>query len=692
MTKPKISVIIPIYNTGKYLEETLISILNQSMIDDIEVLMIDDGSIDDSRYIIEKYALDYDNFYAFHKENEGQGIARNYGLDIANGEYIHFLDSDDYVVPDAYEKLYGLAVSNNYDFVVGNALRFDRYNCWEEYLFKKSYKDLNRNLEFKNINDCPNLVWDTITCNKLYKKSFLDKNNIRFPNKKIFYEDLFFSIETYIKSELFCFFDEYFYYWRSRNDASSVTQNNSLIKNFKDRLEIILRIKKLFKSDLNTQTLNKLYKKWLIHDLKVFVKRINDYEPKYYDEMRDKIMEIIDDIPQDIKGSLQSYHKIIYKMIENNDINSLLYFAPLEDTLKENPNFELNLNDDYLKLIDFDKDSAEEEFKATLVKIENDENNLYIEFEWHIDFSDDIQPIIESILLDDDNQEYPLEIMENNIILPLKLLEDKKYVNIKMVCTTDSFKKESFLKNNRRRNINFNNINLEMGIGINTRLYITPRELDLNEMIIEDIAFDGKHFIFNGSSEFDVKDVIIENIINFKKFTYPIHLNNNNFNFKIPYSDIIKFPIKKWELKCNYLISLAKPFRFFRYHDEIFFSNQRNIILIEDDVYDIIEKLNKLDENLNSATQTNRMLSQKNQKLTDDNNKFKKRNSNLTNKNNKLKERNNKLQEKNEKLKHKNEKLKDTNTKLKDKNKNLSNTIDEYKSRKIVKVVDKFKQ
>ena len=79
MSNPKISVIVPVYNVEDYLEDALDSIVNQTF-NDIEVLMIDDGSTDNSRYIIEKYALDYDNFYAFHKENEGLPITRNYGL------------------------------------------------------------------------------------------------------------------------------------------------------------------------------------------------------------------------------------------------------------------------------------------------------------------------------------------------------------------------------------------------------------------------------------------------------------------------------------------------------------------------------------------------------------------------------------------------------------------------------------
>ena len=92
---PKISVIVPVYNVESFIEEALDSLLNQTFINEIEVLMIDDESKDNSRYIIEKYALDYDNFHAFHKSNGGPGVARNYGLDRAKGEFIYFMDSDD---------------------------------------------------------------------------------------------------------------------------------------------------------------------------------------------------------------------------------------------------------------------------------------------------------------------------------------------------------------------------------------------------------------------------------------------------------------------------------------------------------------------------------------------------------------------------------------------------------------------
>ena len=179
MIQPKISVIIPVYNTGDYLEETLMSLLNQTMIDDIEVLMIDDGSTDDSRYIIEKYALDYDNFHAYHKENEGQGVARNYALKFAKGEYIHFFDSDDYLPPNAYETLYGHALKNRDDMVIFNVSYFSFYNNWENLLFKNCYNKLSENIYSTRLTDYLDMLWDTITCNKLYKKEFLEKNLIK---------------------------------------------------------------------------------------------------------------------------------------------------------------------------------------------------------------------------------------------------------------------------------------------------------------------------------------------------------------------------------------------------------------------------------------------------------------------------------------------------------------------------------
>ena len=103
LIKPKISVIVPVYNVQEYLEECLDSLVHQTM-KEIEVIMVDDGSVDNSAEIMNIYSERYYNFIPVYKENGGLGHARNYGVSYATGEFIIFMDSDDYVTKDAYKK------------------------------------------------------------------------------------------------------------------------------------------------------------------------------------------------------------------------------------------------------------------------------------------------------------------------------------------------------------------------------------------------------------------------------------------------------------------------------------------------------------------------------------------------------------------------------------------------------------
>ena len=115
--KPKISIIVPIYNVEEYLEKCLDSLVNQTL-KDIEIILINDGSPDNSEEIVNKYLKKYKEKIIYHKKkNEGQGIARNYGINLAKGEFISFVDSDDYVDKTIFEKLYNKAIEENSDIV-----------------------------------------------------------------------------------------------------------------------------------------------------------------------------------------------------------------------------------------------------------------------------------------------------------------------------------------------------------------------------------------------------------------------------------------------------------------------------------------------------------------------------------------------------------------------------------------------
>lgn len=187
----KVSVIVPVYNVEKYLEKSLESLANQTL-KDIEIIVVNDGSPDNSQEIIDKYVQKYPTIKSFIKENGGVSDARNFGIKQAKGKYIAFIDGDDYVSPDMYEKMYQKAESGNFDIVVCDL----NYVYDDERIIRVSSKIEHDTTDIKKtyINMYP-CVW-----NKIYKKN-LFKNNIEF-KKGVWFEDVDFlyKIFPYVKT------------------------------------------------------------------------------------------------------------------------------------------------------------------------------------------------------------------------------------------------------------------------------------------------------------------------------------------------------------------------------------------------------------------------------------------------------------------------------------------------------------
>ena len=123
---PKVSIIIPVYNAEKYLSRCLDSILKQTY-SNIEIILVDDGSEDKSSYLCDRYAILDRRIKAYHKSNEGVSIARNYGIENCNGEYIVFVDSDDYLISECIETLVKL-VRNEEESVLGCVDYYENQN------------------------------------------------------------------------------------------------------------------------------------------------------------------------------------------------------------------------------------------------------------------------------------------------------------------------------------------------------------------------------------------------------------------------------------------------------------------------------------------------------------------------------------------------------------------------------------
>lgn len=224
MSKNMISVIVPVYNVEEYLEECLNSILNQTY-KNLEIILIDDGSTDKSGEICDSYEKLDKRVRVIHKVNGGLSSARNHGLKIANGEYISFVDSDDYIDIYTYEKAINCMLKYDCDIVEFKI-------CGRGIISEKKVIEMDKNeVMYKHISsdyEYPNVaVW-----NKLYKGNLI--KNLRFPEGKI-HEDYMFQCVALKNSVKYIFLNESLYYYRIREN--SITHANFSVKDF-DKLNI----------------------------------------------------------------------------------------------------------------------------------------------------------------------------------------------------------------------------------------------------------------------------------------------------------------------------------------------------------------------------------------------------------------------------------------------------------------------
>ena len=215
---PKLSVLVPIYNVEKYLEECLTSLANQTL-KDIEIICINDGSTDNSPRILQKYAKKYSNFIVINKKNSGYGDSMNRGLEKASGEYIGIVESDDFIESDAFEKLYKLARETRADIVKANY-----------YYHSKNGDALHRVIKNQKLNASLSLadddsifleepgIWSAI-----YRRDFLNKNKICFRTTPgASYQDTGFHFKSFCAAKRIVYTDKAYLHYRIDNANSSV--------------------------------------------------------------------------------------------------------------------------------------------------------------------------------------------------------------------------------------------------------------------------------------------------------------------------------------------------------------------------------------------------------------------------------------------------------------------------------------
>ena len=316
--KVLVSIIVPVYNVEKYIDKCLNSLVNQTL-KEIEIIVVNDGTKDNSQKIIDKYTKKYSFVKSYIKENGGLSSARNYGLKHAKGEYIAFVDSDDYVELDMYEKMYKKAVSKNFDMVV----------CNLKYIYPdksvKAYSNISHDLyTLEEIKRSMLYVYPS-AWNKIYNKRLFD-SKIEF-KKNIWYEDVEFLYRLYPYIDSIGVVDEFCYNYVQREGAITSTFDervfhyidnwNGIIKYYIDN-----NFYDEYKKEIEYSYVRYLYATFIKAALKFSDKNMYDRA------VSEAIKNVKNNFPN-YRNNLLFFRqglKGIYLLIFNKEIAKILYF------------------------------------------------------------------------------------------------------------------------------------------------------------------------------------------------------------------------------------------------------------------------------------------------------------------------------------------------------------------------------
>jgi len=212
----KVSVIVPVYNMEKYLPKCLDSLVNQTL-EEIEIIVIDNNSTDSSLKILETYAKKHKNIVVLKNNVLGIGRTRNMGLEVSKGEFLAFLDSDDFIELNAYERMYSEAKKYNLDILISNYYKFYENRIDREIIV---YDHFDRTC----IKDMPELVFrlEYGPANKLFKRSMVINNNISF-EESLKYEDMPFVAKSILKANSIGHIEEAYLNYRIRSGSETKT-------------------------------------------------------------------------------------------------------------------------------------------------------------------------------------------------------------------------------------------------------------------------------------------------------------------------------------------------------------------------------------------------------------------------------------------------------------------------------------
>ncbi|SDI36401.1 CDP-glycerol glycerophosphotransferase, TagB/SpsB family [Planococcus glaciei] len=342
--RAKLSVVVIAFNNELYIEEALES-LHEQTFDDFEVVVVNDYSSDRTGELIDRFIIDKPKFKAVHLPENSGGCStpRNTGVAHTTGEFIMFLDGDDWYTIDACEKMVEAIERTGSDFVAGQVIRTNNYEIWyRNQIYSKERINFN-------IREFTYMLFDSLSVNKIYKRAFLDQHGLRFP-EGIHYEDVVFTGNAYFLAESISVIPEPVYYWRvvENAEAKSITNRRHEFENFENRIIAHRYFDQSLRANGAVLYQKEKNNKFLRHDLKLYTNDYLQYDDDYKTRFHHLIYEYLHEVMDEYSFiGLAERDRILYYLLYIGDIEALEDYINYINGLPTKKNRVYNIGSQY---------------------------------------------------------------------------------------------------------------------------------------------------------------------------------------------------------------------------------------------------------------------------------------------------------------------------------------------------------
>lgn len=308
--RPAVSIVVPIYNVEKYLDRCMKSLINQTL-KNIEIIMVDDASPDNCPDICDSFFAIDNRVKVVHKQNAGLGMARNTGIDLATGEYIAFVDSDDFVELNMYEKLYDVAKKETADVVISGGFIDERKDGTTHVNNIMNSIDIfegnTRQLALEMLGSKPEFrrdyIYEPSSCKGIYKLSIVNDNNIRFHSEReLISEDYVFHLDLFqVTKKAICIPECYYHYCQNEISLTKTYHEDRFLRNVHFYKYITKRLLDLQYSREDLQYANRMLLAWA----RVAISQISAHYMWHESSLRNEILSICTN--EELQEVLENY-------------------------------------------------------------------------------------------------------------------------------------------------------------------------------------------------------------------------------------------------------------------------------------------------------------------------------------------------------------------------------------------------